>query len=78
MKYTVKLEWDREGMAEVIKYVCDVCGDITEVLSVDTSDEEYGSMHICKKCIDKLFEGNNYCFRCKSYHPKHQDCLLPR
>jgi hypothetical protein len=56
MKYTTKLNWDREGTAEIVKYMCDNCGDITNVLAVDTSDEEYGAMHLCKKCIDKLFK----------------------
>jgi len=55
MKYTTKLNWDREGIAKICIYVCCACGDITEVLSIDTSNEEYGSMAICKKCIDKLF-----------------------
>lgn len=44
---------------------------------------------ICRKCMDKITSSMEdiitdmknetpYCFRCQSYHPKEQDCLMKR
>jgi hypothetical protein len=44
---------------------------------------------ICRKCMDKITSDlediitdmkneTPYCFRCQSYHPKDQDCLMKR
>jgi len=78
MKYVTKLKWERNGIAEVVEGECCACHKLCKVMSVDTSGDEYGAMSICKECIDKLFKADEYCFRCQSYHPKQQPCLLPR
>lgn len=54
----VELEWDRYSSTEITTNKCDACGRTTRVLSVDTSDGEYGTVHYCKPCIDKEFHSD--------------------
>lgn len=35
---------------------CEVCEQITTIMSVDIGDGEYGSFDCCKSCLDKLWE----------------------
>jgi len=36
--------------------LCDVCGNMSNGISSDTSEGEYGSIHICFNCIRQLTE----------------------
>ena len=45
----------RSGEASIERDLCDECGTVGDVLSVDTSDGEYGSVNYCLACIMKEF-----------------------
>ncbi len=44
------------GVASIERDVCDECGIVGTVLSVDTSDGEYGHVSYCLACITKEFQ----------------------
>lgn len=37
---------------------CGLCKEVTTVMSIDNSANEYGSFDCCKPCLDKLWENS--------------------
>ena len=35
---------------------CEICEEVTTIMSIDGSEGEYGSFDCCKPCFDKLWE----------------------
>lgn len=53
---TFEAGYDRVGTIEMVQGTCVVCGEQNiMVLSVDSSEGEYGPGSICKECIDNMF-----------------------
>lgn len=48
--------WDRTGYIWIEKLICDNCKIENYCLSIDSSEEEYGSGDICYKCIKEAFD----------------------
>lgn len=48
--------YGRQGVIEIYKTKCDVCGIETQCISIDCSESEYEDGRICFDCIKKLFE----------------------
>ena len=40
-------------------YICEICEDVTTIMSIDGSGGEYGTFDCCKPCFEKLWEKNN-------------------
>jgi hypothetical protein len=56
LQYTKPLAYHRVAIAKIVTADCDACGKLdVQCLSVDTSDEEYGSIAICYSCCFRLF-----------------------
>ena len=53
---TARFSRDRE-VALIKDAECHGCGETTTVLHFDHSDEEYGSIRVCHRCVDKLLRG---------------------
>ena len=50
------LNYSRTGTAILKQDICDICSDKSTCLTVDTSDEEYGSVPICIYCINCVYD----------------------
>ncbi len=37
---------------------CEICGERTTIMKIDTSDGEYNLFNCCKPCFEKLWEKN--------------------
>jgi len=51
-----KAHYARIGVIGVDTEPCHVCGNVTDVISIDSSEGEYGPGYICKDCVIKAFE----------------------
>ena len=51
-----RAECGNVGVIKVIIDICNVCNEITSVIAIDSSEEEYGPGCICEKCAIKLFK----------------------
>lgn len=47
--------WNRRTSADIGIMECEVCGQTTEVMSIDSSDGEYHSFDCCRHCMEKLW-----------------------
>ena len=48
--------YGRSASVEIGTYKCEICKTTTTIMSIDSSDGEYGSFDCCKPCFDKLWE----------------------
>ena len=53
-----RANYGRVGVINVDTGTCHVCSNITDVISIDSSEDEYGPGCICKDCAIKVFEEN--------------------
>ena len=53
---TFKARYERTGVIKAIVGTCNVCNEEATVISIDSSENEYGPGCICKKCATKLFK----------------------
>ena len=47
--------WNRRTSVDIGTMECEVCGQTTEVMSIDSSDGEYHSFDCCRPCMEKLW-----------------------
>jgi hypothetical protein len=48
--------WGRSTSVDIGTARCELCDQITTIMSIDGSGGEYGSFDCCKPCMDKLWE----------------------
>ena len=53
-----KSAWGRSTSVEIGTATCELCEQVTTIMSIDGSGGEYGSFDCCKPCFDKLWEKN--------------------
>ena len=46
--------YGRDKSACLTSGACDGCGAAAEVLSMDSSDDEYGPVSLCQRCVEML------------------------
>lgn len=47
--------YGRTATVEATRETCDVCGELKDCLLFDNSEGEYGSVSLCRQCIEALF-----------------------
>lgn len=52
---TFEANYERTGTINVGTGTCHVCSNVTDVTSIDSSEDEYGPGCICKDCVMKGF-----------------------
>jgi hypothetical protein len=48
--------YGRSTSVEIGVFECEICKETKTIMSVDSSNGEYGSFDCCKPCLDKFWE----------------------